>query len=52
MLPVENEPVYSVFRETEEGRELQKAYDIANKQGLAEGIFAKMTEEILKERSE
>ena len=47
MLPVENEPVYSVFRDTEEGRELQKAYDIVNKQGLAEGIFAKMTEEIL-----
>lgn len=49
MLPVENEPVYSVFRVTEEGKALQKAFDTANKQGLSEGVFEKMTEDIISE---
>jgi len=48
MLPVEPAEVYSIFRNTKEGAALRDAFDKANRKGISEKGFEKMTQKYLK----
>lgn len=43
MLPVKPQEVYSIFRNTKEGAALRDAFDKANKKGISEKVFEKMS---------
>jgi ABC-type amino acid transport substrate-binding protein len=49
MLPVKPMEVYSIFRNTKEGASLRDAFDKANKKGISEKVFEKMTQKYLKQ---
>ena len=49
MLPVKPMEVYSIFRNTKEGAALRDAFDKANKKGISEKVFEKMTQKYLKQ---
>jgi ABC-type amino acid transport substrate-binding protein len=48
-LPTEAVHVYTVFRDTEKGRNLRKRYDKVNAKGLEQGIFDKMVRSFVAE---
>ncbi|MBP7494104.1 MAG: transporter substrate-binding domain-containing protein [Spirochaetales bacterium] len=47
LLPLEPGKVYSLFRRTPEGKALSEAFDRANREGLAAGVFESITREYL-----
>lgn len=47
LLPVEKVKVYSLFRKTKEGRALSEAFDRANREGLAAGVFESIAREFI-----
>jgi len=49
MLPVKPAEVYSIFRNTSEGAALRDAFDKANKKGISEKVFEKISERYLKQ---
>ncbi|MGE0084587.1 MAG: substrate-binding periplasmic protein [Desulfococcaceae bacterium] len=49
MLPVTPPEVYSIFRNTAEGAALRDAFDKANRKGISEKVFEKMSEKYLKQ---
>ncbi len=48
MLPVKPVEVFSIFRNTKEGAALRDAFDKANRKGISEKVFEKMTQKYLK----
>ena len=49
MLPVEREPVYSIFTRNERGKILRDAFSLFNAQGLKDNVFKNMTDRFLEE---
>ncbi len=48
MLPVKPMELYSIFRNTNEGAALRDAFDKANKKGISEKVFERMTQKYIK----
>lgn len=49
MLPVKPAEVYSIFRRTEEGAALRDAFDRANRKGISEKVFEKISARYLQQ---
>jgi ABC-type amino acid transport substrate-binding protein len=48
LLPMESVKIYSLFRKTKEGQALSEAFDRANREGLAAGVFDSISKEFVK----